>query len=111
MTVEPVSLHRVAEERSRALHALIADRLAAEPALLDRARARVEAWRVSGTVARPYVERWAAILAGPIDAIAELLRDPGEEARELRQASPFAGAVDPRTRWEVWRRVRAELGR
>jgi len=109
--VEPVSLHRLAEERSLALHTLIGERLATEPALLEHARARVAAWRVHGSVAPPYLEQWSTLLAGPVDAIRVLLADPSERARELRQVSPFAGAVDPRTRWRVWKRVRRELGR
>ena len=109
--MEPVSLHRVAEERSRALHALIAERLVREPELLERARARVAGWGSTGSVAAPYVERWAALLSGPLESLLALLADPSEGACELRQVSPFAGAIDPRTRWRVWERVRRELGR
>jgi hypothetical protein len=32
--------------------------------------------------------------------------DPAEGARALRQCSPFAGVIDPRTRWRIWREVR-----
>ena len=32
------------------------------------------------------------------------------KAQALRQCSPFAGAVDPRTRWSIWRDVRARTG-
>jgi hypothetical protein len=35
--------------------------------------------------------------------------DESEEARALRQVTPFAGAIDPRTRWRIWREVRAAL--
>jgi hypothetical protein len=38
------------------------------------------------------------------------LVDPGESARALRQCSPFAGVVDSRTRWSIWRAVREEFG-
>jgi hypothetical protein len=27
--------------------------------------------------------------------------------RALRQCTPFAGVVDPRTRWRIWRETRA----
>lgn len=44
---------------------------------------------------------------------ARLAREPRlvEEARELRQSSPFAGALSPRERWRIWREVRARLDR
>ncbi len=59
-----------------------------------------------GSVARPYAEAWQAILAGPVEAVARFCADPGEKARQMRQASPFAGVLDPRTRWSIWRRAR-----
>jgi hypothetical protein len=31
-----------------------------------------------------------------------LLVDDDEEARSLRQATPFAGALKPRERWRIW---------
>jgi hypothetical protein len=99
--------HAVAEDVSLALHRAVAERLRQEPALVERARARVAGWLREGTVARAYAQAWKSVLDGPTEAVAELLTDPGERARQLRQASPFAGALDARTRWTIWRRVRA----
>lgn len=98
--------HAVAEDVSLELHRAVAERLREDPAVLDRARARVTGWLQGGLVAREYAQAWEAVLALPVDAIARLLNDPGERARQLRQTSPFAGALDPRTRWSIWRRVR-----
>ena len=98
--------HAVAEDVSLELHRAVAERLRADPALLDRARARVTGWLRDGSVAGAYAQAWEAALALPVDAVAHLLTDPGERARQLRQTSPFAGALDPRTRWSIWRRVR-----
>ena len=103
--------HRLAELTSLRLHAEIAGRLADEPELVDRARARVASWLETGSVRAPYAEAWAAALAGPLEMLHALLIDDGEEARALRQASPFAGAIDPRRRWAIWRQVRAEAER
>lgn len=62
-------------------------------------------------MARPYAEQWAALLEQPVEGVSAAIVDPGEAARALRQVSPFAGAIDPRERWQVWRRVRAEFER
>jgi hypothetical protein len=35
--------------------------------------------------------------------------DRSELAIELRQSSPFAGALNPQERWEIWRRVGEEF--
>jgi hypothetical protein len=43
------------------------------------------------------------VLARRVEAIAAFLADRGETARELRQSSPFAGALSARERWAIWR--------
>jgi hypothetical protein len=103
--------HAAAEERSLALHRAVADRLRADPSLLERARRRVDGWLRDGTVARPYAEAWRNILSGSPGEVAGFLGDPGERARRLRQASPFAGFLDPRTRWSILRAAHENEGR
>lgn len=98
--------HALAEETSLALHCAVAERLRADPGVLQATRARVAGWLREGTVARPIAETWAAILEQPVDAIAAFLADPSQRARDLRQTSPFAGALDAQTRWDIWRRMR-----
>ena len=101
--------HRLAEERSLAYHAAVAARLGTEPMLLERARMRVRAWLVGEPV--PHFARgWAAVLAGTPATIGAVLRDRGERATELRQSTPFAGAIPPRERWRIWRAVRERGG-
>ena len=103
--------HAVAEDVSLELHRAVAERLLEDPALVERARERVAGWLRDGSIARPYAEAWQAVLAGPVEDVARFLGDPGEKARRMRQASPFAGALDPRTRWSIWRRVREGAAR
>jgi hypothetical protein len=98
--------HAAAEDVSLELHRAVAERLLEDPALVERARERVAGWLRDGSVARPYAEAWRDILVGPVEAIARFLTDPGENARQMRQTSPFAGVLDPRTRWSIWRRAR-----
>ena len=100
--MEPLT-HRVAEQRSLALHREVARRLRERPELLARARGRVEAWRRSGCVAAPWVAAWSEVLSGPLGDIVAVLTDPGERASDLRQCSPFAGALEPRERWRILR--------
>lgn len=106
MSIDP---HRLAEERSLAAHRLIASRLTDEPHLLEMARTRVDGWLANRSVAHRYAEAWRAILAADLDAITAALIDPSERGRALRQCTPFAGAIDPRTRWRIWAQVRAQF--
>ena len=102
-----MDLHRLAEARSLELHRAVAAVLRREPERVAAARARVQRWRAEGSVPLPYVEAWERHLAGPLEALCAALVDEGEKARALRQVTPFAGVVDPRTRWRIWREVRA----
>ncbi len=99
--------HHLAEARSLAYHRVVAARLRDDPRLLDLARENVARWLPAAGRGEPVLRRWQAILARPLDEIGALLVDPGPDACELRHASPFAGALDPRERWRIWREVRA----
>jgi len=46
---------------------------------------------------------------GPIGPLLAVLADRSDRAKALRQCSPFAGVVDPRTRWKLWREVRERM--
>ena len=107
--IQRVNGHRLAEERSLELHRLIVDLIERDPSALDRARARVREWVRDGSVAAPYARAWEELLGGPPEVLSDLLVDEGERARALRQVTPFAGLVDPRTRWKIWREVRERL--
>jgi hypothetical protein len=102
----PMDLHGLAEERSLAYHRRVAELLPANPMLLATARARAEAWAASGERHARYAEEWLQLLALPIDELRIRLIDPSQHARDLRQATPFAGAIDPRERWRLWAEVK-----
>ena len=108
---EAVSAHRLAEERSLALHRAVADKLASDPEALERARARVRRWLESSEVSPHWAHAWDEVLSRPLPEIRAFLVDESEEARALRQVTPFAGAIDPRTRWRIWREVREAMER
>ncbi len=106
-----VDPHRLAEERSLAYHRALAARIGLEPALLERARAKVAAWLAEGR-SPFYARAWQQVLSAPVESVSQVLVSDTEEARALRQATPFAGALQPRERWRIWREVRErEVGR
>ena len=96
--------HRLAEERSIAMHARVAERLRDRPEIVAQVRARLEA-RPQGF----YRDRWLEILERRLEQICAFVVERTEEAKALRQSTPFAGVLEPRERWEIWRRVRDEL--
>ena len=98
--------HRLAEERSLALHREVARRLRERPELLDAARERVRSWLESGCVSQYWAEAWNDVLEGTLDDVIAVITDSSQRPRDLRQSSPFAGVLDPRKRWEILRRYR-----
>jgi hypothetical protein len=97
--------HRRAERRSLAYHRAIAARMAEEPAILELARSRVNAWQRTGGVHPRYSALWADVLAMPLDEIRAALVAETEDMVAARQSTPFAGALSPRERWDLWRGV------
>src|SRR5262245_28482336 len=100
-----IDLHDLATERSLEFHREIARRLLRDSTILERARERVRGWMIENPD-RPYALRWARILEEPLESVAALIVERSDLAQELRQSSPFAGVLDPRERWRIWRETR-----
>jgi transcriptional regulator with XRE-family HTH domain len=92
------------QERARRLdrrgrHAVLAARLLAArgpeaAALVRRARAGVERWERERLCSTHYITRWRAMLAGPVERVAQSLVEPGEWADALFQNSPWTFALE-----------------
>jgi hypothetical protein len=94
--------HRIAEARSLAMHVLAVRRIAAEPQLLERARATLARWlerygeRPPGALAE-----WEALLERPWPEIAARATALTEEGARLRQSSPLATLLDAAARRRI----------
>ncbi len=105
--MDPRNPHRLNDLRSLAIHRLIAERIEADPGLLEGVRRRLGDLATRGVLHPRYAAAWAELLDGPLDRLLRTLRDDGERATALRQASPFSGIIDQATRWRVWKDVTA----
>jgi hypothetical protein len=84
--------HRTAEQRSLAFHRQIARRL--DQRMIASARQRVNKWlREKGPVPAIWAEMWETLLTRPLPEIKRLLGQNSDQMRELRQNTPFAGAL------------------
>jgi excisionase family DNA binding protein len=95
--------HRVPELQSLAYHRLLAERL--DEHLVDEARRRLRRWRENGRIHPRWAEEWERVLAKPIPRIAGAIAADTKGARELRQTSPFAGALTEQERRRLFRAV------
>lgn len=95
--------HAWIDERSRALHARIAEKLREKPALLSVARDNLERWeRLRGADAA--LDEWSTLLdTTAFPDLLRLLTEESEKADRLRQSSPFAGILTAEERMDVFR--------
>ncbi len=86
----------------------IAERLGADPGLVDMARSNLERWsETCSPRAKATLDEWRDVLNGPIDSVIALLIGEDERAVRLRQSNPFAGALPQRVRNEILLRFEA----
>ncbi|MCS7338591.1 MAG: hypothetical protein NZ739_10205 [Verrucomicrobiae bacterium] len=88
----------------------IAEKLAAQPELLERAVRTLERWiQQRQPNPPPVLLEWQRILRDwPFQKILELLRSDSPEARRLRQSSPFCGILDEEERLQILRDYEAK---
>jgi hypothetical protein len=93
--------HTWVDERSRALHARIADKLRAQPSLVAVAVGNLDRWeRLRGRDAA--ADEWRSLLDAPFPELLRLLTEESENADRLRQSSPFAGILTDEERTAVF---------
>lgn len=90
--------------RGLAYHQAVAGRL--QKQTVADAKYVLYRWREQGRIDPVYAERWDRVLAMPLTSIRDAITAVGADADDLRQNSPFAGALTEPER----RRVLAEVG-
>ncbi len=96
--------HDTVAQRSLAYHRAIANRL--NDRMVADARDRVDQLSAEGHIHPRYAARWGEILALPIVDLAAAVVADSEDARDLRQNSPFAGVLNEHERRRIIERVR-----
>jgi len=101
--------HEWIDQRSLALDRRIAEKLEAEPGLLQRAIRVLERWIVQRQPNPPSVFlEWQKILhENSLAQVLTLLRSDSEFARRLRQSSPFCGLLNAEERLAIFREYEA----
>lgn len=98
------------QRRSLWLHQAVAGELVRDPeSVVSRGRRnldRLDEIHRGGRVG-PWLDRWRALLAGPLDEILHVLTSTSTPAIDLRQNTPFAGVLDDETRLRILRAFRA----
>ena len=88
--------HDWVNERSRALHAAIAEKIRRDPALLEIPRQNLARWLQDASVdsSTPHCWSWQVMIEGkPLEELLAYLVEESELADQLRQSSPFTGIL------------------
>lgn len=92
--------HALIDLRSLMMHRLIAERMRANPALLETAGANMGSWN---RPERGGWREWSGIPEQPLAEIIGVLERNDEEGCRLRQSSPCAGILSPQEVWKLKR--------
>jgi hypothetical protein len=88
------------EQRSLAMHRLIADKIRKEPALFDHVFSNLEHWETRVCDAtQPYLREWERLAQQGMEPCLAVATEDSERAATLRQSSPFAGVLTDRERF------------
>jgi hypothetical protein len=93
--------------RSLRMHEIVAKRLINDRDLLEVARSRLQRLREVNPHGGVYHNRWQELIDGPMDRLLRTMVEPSEEARTLRQESPFTTLVPSDERRRVFESLRA----
>ncbi len=87
------------DQRSLIYHQAICNRLRKDPvSSLERARSVLMKVSHQHKGAKKLFDSWSRWLELPLEELILKILDPGQEAREMRQVSPFAGLLSPKER-------------
>jgi hypothetical protein len=86
------------------MHVLVVQKVNANPALLDEARAVLMHWSGLEKRGPDHTAEWREILTRPWREIAALITDASEEGTRLRKSGPFSVLLEPAEREAILER-------
>lgn len=101
--------HQEIDERSLALHCLVAEKIRRDPALFDRAKGTLSRWRATVcSASQPYLEEWERLMSQGVEACLAVAVEDSPRATALRQSSPFAGVLTNQERFSFLKKWNRE---
>jgi hypothetical protein len=79
--------------------------------MVEEARYVLFRWQQQGRIDQRYAERWERLLCRPIPEIRRALVDDSQDSDDLRQNSPFAGALSESERQRIDDKLRDHMDR
>jgi len=92
------------EIRTLEMHRAIATKIESDPeSVRELARRNLKVLRAADIAgnSEPYLDAWEDLISGPVARLVTVMTSTDQAARDLRQASPFAGVLNDEERLEV----------
>jgi len=103
--------HEIVDDRSLEMDRVIAEKIRANPKLIQIALANIERWLANPDYSesgRQAALEWKGIIENSsVEALVTLLESSSEETRRLRQSSPFCGILTPDERQAIFQKYEA----
>lgn len=99
------------EQKSLAYHRAVAQKLRANPSLVDNVSRRLQWLREMNPAARAYYDEWQRLLQGSFDDLIAALLSESERSCALRQENPFCDLVSQPERAAIYRAVAQQIDR
>jgi hypothetical protein len=100
--------HQDLDQRSLALHRLVAQKVRRDPSLFARADAILRHWRaIASPRTHAYLDEWRRLIDAGADACLAVAEEDSERAAALRQASPLACLLTNEERFRFLKEWRA----
>ena len=100
--------HQEIDERSLAMHRLVAARVEQDPTLFVKAKGTLAKWRNAVSASsQPWLDEWERLMERGIEACLAAAVEDSQKAAALRQSSPFSGVLSNQERFAFlreWRR-------
>lgn len=86
--------HQEIDQRSLALHRLIAEKIRQDPSLFEKPRETLGRWsKIVCANSQPYLEEWQRLVDLGIEECLAMATEDSERANAMRQASPLCGIL------------------
>jgi hypothetical protein len=100
--------HQELDQRSLALHRLVAEKVRGDAALLDKARATLIHWfETASPRTFLYLNEWRQLLDQGVEACLQKATEESQQGDALRQASPLACLLTPQERFAFLKQWKA----
>ena len=98
------------DQRSLALHQLIAEKIRQDPALFEKVKATLAHWEtIVCANSQPYIKEWRRLADAGMEECLAVATEDSERGAAMRQASPFCDILSEEERREfflAWARDR-----